>query len=157
MKTIPLFLTHVQIGDSLLIRGRPGAEKIAGVREGGIETEAGECVPSLILFQGDAAVVPIEIPESIREIMEAQEPEVRARLIVIRYARNTEEPRFTLANKDTLEALWSRIETAEAAGLSFGSERWEEGKPEVTDCHTEYFVGEDEIAMPDDFDPDRYM
>ena len=28
--------------------------------------------------------------------MEAQEPEVRARLIVIRYARNTEEPRFTI-------------------------------------------------------------
>lgn len=157
MNTRPLFLTHIQIGDSLLMRGQSILRKITAVREDGIESKTGKRVPTLALSQQEAFIVPAKVPPLLQAIIEAQETKVRERLIAIRWACNSEEPHYTLANWRTFEVLESRIETVEVADLTFGDDGWDEGKPEMTDCHTEYNVGGDEIVMPEDFDPRRYL
>lgn len=157
MKTRPLFLTHINIGDSLLMRGQSVLRKITAVREDGVESKTGKRVPTLALFQQEALIVPAKVPPPLLAIIEAQEPKVRERLIAVRWARNTENPHYTLANWRTFEVLESRIETVEVADLTFGGDGWDEGKPEMTDCHTEFHVGVDEIVMPEDFDPRRYL
>jgi hypothetical protein len=53
--------------------------------------------------------------------------------------------------------LRSLIRTEEDAEVSFCGDEWEEGKPEVIDCSTEYVVGDREFRVPDGFDPRRYV
>lgn len=147
-------LAHVQAGDRIL---EGGVETdVAIVLTDGVRLADGRWLAEHDFFHRDILVIPREAPEALTLLIEAQGAERAKVLVVIRRLTGLNQAQFTVAERKSGRVLRSIIRTEEDAEVSFCAGEWEEGKPEIVDCSTEYAVGDQEFQVPDDFDPKRY-
>ena len=148
-------LVHVQAGDRIL---EGGAEtELATVLGDGVRLVDGRWLTERDFFHRDILVVPNEAPESLTAMIAAQGVGRAKALVVVRRLSGRDEAQFTIAERKSGRVLRSIIRTEEVAEVSFCAGEWEEGKPGIVDCSTEYVVGDEEFRVPDGFEPQRYL
>jgi hypothetical protein len=148
-------LAHVAVGDRIL---QGGAEtEVAAVLADGAKLADGRVFAERDFFSDDILVLPKEAPAAMTMLIDAQ-PVRRARnLVTVRSLCGLLEPQFTIADRKTGALLRASIHSEEEADVSFARGVWEEGKPGLAECWTEYFVGDEEFRVPEDFEPERYQ
>lgn len=112
------------------------------------------------LYHDDMLVIPKRAPKELKALINAQPEGMREFLVAVRVFHNSEARRFTIANIISGERLYSRITTTETACVRLDTDEsadWYEGRPEMEDCETEYYVGTQLLVTPDDFCPERYV
>lgn len=148
-------LTHVGVGDRVLAGG--AETEITAMIEDGAVLSDGRRLSEHDFFEDGSLVIPKEAPEVMTAMIEAQPAERKRELVVVRRLSGLDEPQFTVAERASGRLLRSIIRTEEDAEVGFCGGEWEEGKPEIIDCSTEYVVGDREFHVPDGFEPRRYL
>ena len=148
-------LAHVQAGDRILEGGME--TEIATVLTDGVRLADGRWLTEHDFFHRDILVIPNEAPEALTLLIEAQGVERAKAFVAIRRLSGLEEAQFTIVERASGRLLRSIIRTEEDAEVSFCAGEWEEGKPGIVDCSTEYVVGDEEFRVPDGFEPRRYL